>query len=135
MEPQRWEPADVTFPDYKGNVALDFKMTGPDQFAVAGIEESKWQVVGFDWTRGESMDTLHVLAIDRSLYPKNQSDIFPYLMEKYGHIPVTDLQLHDVDPNTFLKSITHMFHMQLRARGLADYEVFVTKLDDVPIQD
>lgn len=135
MEPYVWRDAEVSFPDFKGTAQLDKKLTGKSGFALAGVDPDKWHVVGLDIGGGEGAHSAHVIAIDMDSVPDDVDNIFDYLLEKHGHVPVTDILLHDVDPYELLKSITHGFELRLRTRNLAGKTLMVTALGDIPKQN
>lgn len=135
MEPYVWREAAVSFPDFKGTAQLDEKKTGRSGFAMAGIDPEKWLVVGLDIGGGEGGQTANVVAIDMETVPDDLDNVFDYLLEKHGHVPVTDILLHDVDPYELLKSITHGFELRLRSRNLVGKTLMVTALGDIPEQN
>lgn len=135
MEPYVWREAEVSYPDFKGTAQLDKKMTGTSGFAVAGIDPDRWLVIGLDIGGGEDDHELRVVAIDQGIVPEGQGDVLNYLNEKHGHIPVTEILLHDVDPYEVLKSITHSFELRLRSRNAVGKTIKVTALGDIPQQD
>jgi hypothetical protein len=134
MEPFIWGEAEVTYPDFKGTAQLDQKMTGTSGFTLAGIDQEKWLVIGLDIGGGEGEHSLRVVAIDRDIIPDGQSNVLDYLVEKHGHIPVTEILLHDVDPYEALKSVTHVFELRLRSRNAVGRNIMVTAYGDIPAQ-
>lgn len=133
MEPHIWEEASVAFPDFAGHVELDFRITN-SALEEAGIDESRWQVIGFEWDRGEQFEQLYVIAVDKGKIPDGEDTIFERLTAEHGHVPATKILMHDVDPAAFLHSVTHSFGMTLRARGVGNAEIVVDELGDIPEQ-
>ncbi|MEV8143797.1 hypothetical protein [Specibacter sp. NPDC078709] len=134
MDPYIWREAEVNFPDFVGTAQLDRRLTGDSAFTVAGIDEEKWLVVGFDIGGGEHGHDLHVVAVDLEAVPAGEGSVIDRLLAEHGHIPTRDLLLHDVDPYDFLKSISHDFELRLRTRNTAGKTIMVTNLGDVPEQ-
>ncbi|KNH15984.1 hypothetical protein ACU18_15375 [Arthrobacter sp. ZBG10] len=114
---------------------MDKKITGTSGFTLAGIDQDRWLVVGIDIGGGENGHAINVVAVDKDTVPQNTSNIFEYLINEYGHIPVTDFRLHDVDPYELLQSITHGFELKLRTRPTVGRRIMVTALGDIPAQD
>lgn len=135
MEQYEWTPTSVTFPDFSGNVELDFKMTGHSIFAQIGLDEDKWSVIGLEWDGGESFAELAIVAVEKKLFVEGQGDQYPKIAKRLGHIPATRFKVHDVDPAWLLKAITHSFGMQLRSRGIQGYPVQITNHADIPDQN
>lgn len=135
MEPFVWREAEVTYPDFKGTAELDQKLTGTNGFTLAGIDQEKWLVVGIDIGGGENEHQLRVLAVDQDIIPEGQSNVFDYLTDKHGHVPVTEILLHEADPYEVLKSITHVFELRLRSRNTVGKTIMVTGYGDIPVQN
>lgn len=123
MDPYEWQEASVAFPDYAGHVELDFRMTN-SALEDAGLDRERWQVIGFEWDRGEQSDTIYAIAVDKA--KDNPDD---------DTVRATKILLHDVDPAAFLHSITHSFGMTLRSRGTAGKTIVIDELADIPEQD
>lgn len=135
MEPYVWQDASVTYTDFIGTAALDHRMTGESPYSVAGIDEEKWLVVGFDMGGGEHDHNLKVIAVDLENIPDERTNVIDFLMKEHGHVPVHELVIHDADPYEFLKQITHMFELRMRISHLSDKKIVVTDVVDIPKQD
>lgn len=134
MEPQVWREASLTYPDFVGTAELDHRMTGDSGFKLAGIDEEKWHVIGFDIGGGELGHQVRVVAIEKESIPEGDGNIIARLMKEHGHLPVHELLLHDVDPYEFLKNISHQFELRMRASYTVDKDIVVTTLGDIPEQ-
>lgn len=86
----------------QGNRAARRKKAGESGFTIAVIDHERWLVIGLDIGSGESSRELRVMAWD--LIPEGKTNVFEYVTEKHGHIPVTEIWLHDVDPYEVLKA-------------------------------
>ncbi|WP_434157567.1 hypothetical protein [Clavibacter michiganensis] len=130
-----WDDANVSFPDWKGTVQLDERMTGPQLHELVGLDSDAWLVVGLHLGGGEHAHDLHVLAVDRAIVPTG-GDVFPKIARANGgEIPVTDFLIHNADPYAILKAMTHVLDLRLRARNTVGTPIRVVALDDVPKQD
>jgi hypothetical protein len=135
VEPFVWREAEVTYPDFRGTAQLDEKKTGTNGLTLAGIDHEKWLVVGINIGGGEGAHELRVVAVDKEPIPVDVENIFDFLLQKHGHIPVTELLLHDVDPYEVLKSLTHVFELRLRSRNTVGQTLLVTGRGDIPVQN
>lgn len=124
----------MTYSDYVGTAQLDQKATGESALKLAGIDEEKWLVIGFDIGGGEHDHDVSVVAVDMESVPEGVGNVIDRLMQKHGHIPVKEIHLHDVDPYEFLKSITHMFELRMRVQHTAGKDIMVTSVGDIPEQ-
>ena len=132
VEPYEWGQATVTYPDWNGTAQLDQRLTSAGIEEVVGLDRNRWRVVGIDIGGGEHEHEIHVVAVDRSIFPEG-SDVFPRIAEAHGGvIPVTDFLVHDADPYEVLKAITHVFELRLRLGGTRDIPIQVTALADAP---
>ncbi|WP_018134007.1 hypothetical protein [Acaricomes phytoseiuli] len=135
LKPYIWNDAEVTYPDYSGTAQLDYKRTGESGIDAIGIDQDRWFVVGFEIGGGELSHDLRVLAVDRAQLPDGDGSLLEQITDADGHIPVTELLVHDVDPYNFLRSITHQFDLRLRSKAFRNHPIRVTSLGDIPNQD
>jgi hypothetical protein len=130
-----WGDAEVSFPDWRGTVQLDRRMTGPQLHELVGISPDSWLIVGIRIGGGEHAHDLHILAVDRAIVPDG-GDVFLKIASSHGgEIPVTDFLIHSADPYAVLKAMTHVLDLRLRARGAVDIPLRMTALGDVPLQE
>ncbi len=134
MEGHIWRDAEVSYPDWHGTAQLEHRLTERSIEQAVGLDPSKWWVIGLDIGGGESAHDLHVIAVRRSLIPDGGDALPKIAGANGGVIPVTDFQIHDVDPYAVLQAITHQFELRLRLRGSRDLPIVVEALGDVPEQ-
>jgi hypothetical protein len=126
-----WGDATVTYPDWQGTAQLDQKMTGETWPELVDLEREDWTIVGIDIGGGESGQDLRVIAVDRREYPGSMDDV---AANNGGVLPVTEFLIHDVDPYEFLRNMTHVFELRLRARSIVNAQIQVVARGDVPEQ-
>lgn len=130
-----WRDAEVTYPDWNGTAQLDERRNKPIIEDLVGLDRNEWMIVGIHIGGGESGMDLHVVAVSRSDIPAG-SDVLPTIAENNaGEIPVTDFLIHNIEPLSFLRQITHKFELRLRARGAGNLPIRVKALGDVPTQE
>lgn len=130
VDPYEWGNARVTYPDWKGTFQIDERLTGTDSiYSLTGVDADEWLIVGLDWGAGErGPHELHVITVPRG------TDIETEVQTR-GHLPVTDLMIHDSDPFAVLQRMIHSADFRARVRGLENTKMEVHALGDVPDQD
>jgi len=121
-----WGEASVSFPDWSGTAQLDERMTVPWQglARTVGLDDDKWQVIGFDIGGGEHGYHLRVVAAPRDVWEKSSPDD--------PEIEATEFLVHDVDPLAILREMTHVFELKMRHRGLGSRPVRIRSSSDLP---
>lgn len=129
VDSYEWGPAEVGFPDWKGTIQLDEKMTGDDSiYTLTGVDRDVWQIVGLDIGAGESGTFQpHVIAVRRSQLTSKVSEV--------DQLDVADIQIHGVDAFELLSKITHVMDLRMRVRSVEAARLTVTERLDVPPQE
>ncbi|MFI2664164.1 hypothetical protein [Micromonospora carbonacea] len=89
------------------------------------LNGDQWQIVGFSISGGEHGYDLRVVAAPRDVWEKIKA-------EDEAEIEATEFLVHDVDPLTILRQMTHAFELKLLLRGLDGRQVRVRALSDLP---
>lgn len=122
-EPHAWNDDITTYQSFIGTAQLDQKITGDISLrSIAGLDQDRWQIVGFEIGGGENYHGLDVIAVERGFLPED------------GPVEVTHFRIHDVDPYEALRSITHSFGLRMRIARLQGREITITALGDSPEQ-
>lgn len=129
-----WGEAQVTFPDWQGNIQVDQKMTGVTWRELIGLERDGWGIVGIDIGGGEHSHQLSVVAVDMRNYPED-TKYTDVAKQNDGVLPVTEFLIHDVDPYQFLQEMTHHLELRMRPRSVLDLPIQVVAYGDVPEQE
>lgn len=76
MDGERWDEANFSFPDWKGTVQLDERVTvrWEGLARTVGLNGEQWQVIGFSIGGGELGYHLHVCATPRDVWERVASD-------------------------------------------------------------
>ncbi|MBT1611876.1 hypothetical protein [Curtobacterium poinsettiae] len=129
-----WDDPSIEFPDWQGNVQLDQRKTGVLLNDLIGLDFDRWFIVGLHVTSGERKPKLHVLAVDREIFPPQAAApvIQRVAAAHGGEVPVTDFEIHDADPYVILQAMTHWLDFRLRHRSIAGLPIRVTASDSVP---
>jgi len=131
-----WGDASVGFPDWHGTVQLDEIRTRRSLNEITGVPDH-WRIVGLDWGGGEELDHR---ANPRSQPHEMSAVVVPAeadidaLVEQHGHLPVTMLALHNVDPYAVIKAMTHVVEFRMRRRNVVGLTMRVTESGDIPEQ-
>lgn len=122
-----WGPANVLFPDWKGSVQLDYRMTGPwDLYDAIGLDKENWVLVGLSIHSGEDGSrSMNVYATPYDAWHKEKKDATVDL-------EVTEFYVHDVDPFEILERMTHVFDLRMRLRYLEERRFVIRSRSDLP---
>ena len=120
-------PSVGMFPKWQGGMSVDFKMdSDSDVYAITGIDRDEWTIIGFEW-RASDRQWGDVNAI---VVPSEVR-----ISESPTRIEATALRLHDVSITEILPKIVHKGDFRMRRSHLANSEITITSLGDVPEQD
>lgn len=128
IDPCTWGNASVMYPDWKGTIQIDEKLTGEHSiYDLTNIDREKWRIVGLEW--GSSEEGPHELVVIA----------VPFATDLGGEAPLeaARIMIHDSDPFAIIQQITHLADFRLRLGWVEDSHraVTITQLGDEPEQD
>ena len=123
-EPSRLGPAQVQWNDYVGTAVADDAdaiLGTRSLYKIAGLDRSRWRIVGIDLSLAASADQVVVYATDHAS---------PAVSERLddGNLPVTAFHLGtSVRLDQFLKEAFKRISVRLLSTAVTDREILVTE--------
>jgi hypothetical protein len=131
-----WGDPSIEFPDWQGKIQLDQRKTEPLLSDLVHLDFDRWFIVGLQITSGERKPKLHVLAVDKNIFPPAaEAPVLQRVAAAHGgEVPVTAFEIHDADPYAVLQAMTHWLDFRIRHRSIGSLPIRVIASGDVPEQ-